>query len=446
MPTEVIFPRVDMDMTSGQISRWYFKDGDKVEKGKPLFEIETDKAAMEIDAEISGILRAPAASGASIDVGAVVGWIVAEGQDFVPPVTTPRAAQNVEPAIANATTVGIQQAVAPQPNIVSSSNTNDASTEGEWFGVRATPFARMLAKSNGIAVEDISGSGPHGRIQADDVTNYAKYKHPAPSRHGSFPQATKLVASSGPLHTAYLREGSGEPIVMIHGFGADLNSWRPLVQAMGHGRTIVAVDLPGHGQSPWQGASSIGAVVQSVKDAIDGLGLVDIHLVGHSLGAAIATLAIKGLKTQVKSLFLVSPAGLGPEINEGFINGFCRASNEVSLRAWMDQLVEDPQVLTDAFVRLTAQSRATGQVAAAQRALADLAFIDGAQSVSIRQTLSGLMIPSRIVMGLSDKIIPARHVEDIPAATALHRLKNVGHMPHVEARELLARLIQDHSR
>ncbi|MFX3893566.1 biotin/lipoyl-containing protein, partial [Streptococcus suis] len=57
MPTEVILPKVDMDMETGQISRWYAKEGDSVSKGQLLFEIETDKAAMEVDAPASGILR-----------------------------------------------------------------------------------------------------------------------------------------------------------------------------------------------------------------------------------------------------------------------------------------------------------------------------------------------------------------------------------------------------
>ncbi|RVD08219.1 biotin/lipoyl-binding protein, partial [Mesorhizobium sp. M2A.F.Ca.ET.029.05.1.1] len=57
MPTEVILPKVDMDMATGQISRWFAEEGARVKKGDVLFEIETDKAAMEIDAPASGTLR-----------------------------------------------------------------------------------------------------------------------------------------------------------------------------------------------------------------------------------------------------------------------------------------------------------------------------------------------------------------------------------------------------
>ncbi len=57
MPVEVILPRVDMDMTTGKISRWYVKDGDSVKKGAPIFEIETDKAAMEVESPGDGVIR-----------------------------------------------------------------------------------------------------------------------------------------------------------------------------------------------------------------------------------------------------------------------------------------------------------------------------------------------------------------------------------------------------
>ena len=73
MPIEVILPKVDMDMATGKIAKWHVKDGDAVRKGALLFEIETDKAAMEIDAPGDGIIRnITAAEGAVIPVGQTV--------------------------------------------------------------------------------------------------------------------------------------------------------------------------------------------------------------------------------------------------------------------------------------------------------------------------------------------------------------------------------------
>lgn len=81
MPVEVILPKVDMDMATGRISKWFFGNDASVKKGDVLFEIETDKAAMEIDAPASGILRnITGQEGVDIPVGAAVAWIYEEGE------------------------------------------------------------------------------------------------------------------------------------------------------------------------------------------------------------------------------------------------------------------------------------------------------------------------------------------------------------------------------
>jgi pyruvate dehydrogenase E2 component (dihydrolipoamide acetyltransferase) len=97
MAVEVILPRVDMDMATGKISKWHVKDGDKVTKGAALFEIETDKAAMEIDAPADGILRnIIVGEGGTAEVGAAVAYIYAEGEA----VTAPAAAAAPKPEAA----------------------------------------------------------------------------------------------------------------------------------------------------------------------------------------------------------------------------------------------------------------------------------------------------------------------------------------------------------
>ena len=85
-------PRVDMDMSSGRMGRWHAAEGRAMSsRGATLFEIETDKAAMEVDAPASGVLKFVAASeGDVLPVGACIGWIVAEGETFVPPTRKPK--------------------------------------------------------------------------------------------------------------------------------------------------------------------------------------------------------------------------------------------------------------------------------------------------------------------------------------------------------------------
>ena len=83
MPVEVILPKVDMDMATGRISRWFVTEGAAVKQGDLLFEIETDKAAMEIDAPADGTVRdIVGKEGVDIPVGSPVAWIYAEGERY----------------------------------------------------------------------------------------------------------------------------------------------------------------------------------------------------------------------------------------------------------------------------------------------------------------------------------------------------------------------------
>ena len=84
MATEVILPRVDMDMAEGKIAFWYVKNGDTVSKGQVLFDIETDKPPMEVESTASGVIDSIHGElGVTIPVGQVVAWIRAPGEAVV---------------------------------------------------------------------------------------------------------------------------------------------------------------------------------------------------------------------------------------------------------------------------------------------------------------------------------------------------------------------------
>ncbi len=154
MATEVILPKVDMDMATGKVNLWHVKDGDTVKKGQVLFEIETDKSAMEIEAPVDGVVRGLAATGVDIAVGSAVAFILAAGESL----PTATSAEALVPAAAPPI---LQQVPAPGPALKGG--------EGRVSGLRATPLARRLAKQKGISLTAVSGSGPNGRIVAKDV-------------------------------------------------------------------------------------------------------------------------------------------------------------------------------------------------------------------------------------------------------------------------------------
>ncbi len=258
------------------------------------------------------------------------------------------------------------------------------------------------------------------------------------------PAAAAPAVPTSRLHRAWLRKrGQGNPLVMVHGFGGDLNSWRVLVAAAALSRPVLAIDLPGHGRSPG-GATTFDALVSSVAAAIAEEGVTAADVVGHSLGAAVAAGLAETARFAVQSLFLLAPAGLGPDINGEFLTGFCGARSAAALVPWMSMLVADPDCIPPVFVEVTAETRAQPGVMEAQEQIAHGVFPDGVQVFSIRKTLESLNIPIRVVFGDADRIIPHRHMAGLPGTIAQHLLVGVGHMPQIEVREPVARLLVEH--
>lgn len=156
MAVEVILPKVDMDMATGIISKWHVKNGDTVKKGQVLFEMETDKSAIEIDAPSDGVINnIEATTGAPTAIGAIVAMIYAAG----------------EAVKAIATSAVIPAQAGTQLPSVSIPTASDSQQRGndDSRGTRATPLARRLAKAKKLDLASVKGSGPRGRIVAQDV-------------------------------------------------------------------------------------------------------------------------------------------------------------------------------------------------------------------------------------------------------------------------------------
>ena len=417
MAIEIIFPRVDMDMESGKITQWFVAEGEAVTKGQLLFEIETDKAAMEIEATANGVVRGVTGHpGDTLAVGAVVGWIYGVDEAYL---------QAAPAGVAQKAVDAVPAAAMPKAEAaatVASGAPGAASTE-----LRATPKARHLAHLAGVEIGGIVGSGPHGRVQARDVET-------------SVPPA---AVSVGLLHCEWLARGEGTPIVFVHGFGADLNSWRPLLGYFPPGRGALGIDLPGHGQSLLGDQLSLEALAGALAATLAAQGVGAAHLVGHSLGAAVATAYAALWPAKVLSLTLLSPGGLGPQINGAFVTGFLAAQSEASLAPWVRLLATDEAALGTAMVKTTLRQRSSLGIGEAQAKLAAALFPDGTQAFDTRTALAKYPGPVKIIVGTDDRIIPAHHARGLPGHVAVHLFSGIGHMPHFEARAAVALLVQD---
>jgi pyruvate dehydrogenase E2 component (dihydrolipoamide acetyltransferase) len=153
--TEVILPRLGQGMESGTIVRWLKSVGEPVEKGEPLFELDTDKVTQEVEAETDGVLLKIAVAEGEVPVGQTVAFIGAEGED-VPEVASETAAPP-EPEAASNSLLQAKEEPRPAP---------PASGNGR---IKASPLARRLARERGIDLAMLRGTGPEGRIVAEDV-------------------------------------------------------------------------------------------------------------------------------------------------------------------------------------------------------------------------------------------------------------------------------------
>lgn len=478
MPVEVIMPKVDMDMIAGTFAVWHVEEGATVVKGEALFDIETDKSAMEVEAPASGRLHyLMAQPGDKIDVGVAVAWIYAEGEVVgEKPGTSAQSSAPAEPeaiaaAVSQASVVAaptaplIEAAAIPTPIVAAAASTTSPIPTISPAPVaadapRATPAARRAARRGGIELADVTGSGPRGRIQRADVeTALSAFAYPsavpAPAGSVSAPVVARDPASpdaqlaatwtvqSGGLHISR-RKGTGTPLVLIHGFSADSTGWAPFERELPRDIPIIRIDLPSHGRSPRSRIDGFADLLRSLTRAFDDACDVPVHLLGHSLGGALA-LGIADIRPrQVATLTLLAPAGLGPEIDGAVLNGIARASRVESLAPWLQRLTATPQGISWDFARAAMMARHDPELRAAQLDLADAMFPDGVQSFDMRAALDRVEAPTAVIWGRDDHIMPWRQALAAKGEMALHLMSGVGHIPHVEAPDQLAGIVARH--
>ncbi len=179
MATAVIMPKTGMAQETGTVVRWFYKEGDQVEKGEPLLEIMTDKVNMEVEAPASGILRNIKASPDDVvPVTEVIAYIAEPGEEIVAEEPPPQAERPVEKP-APADKPGMEQPSPtdrPAPAAVPSQRPARA---------RATPMARRLAKEYKVDLSGIEGSGPGGAITKADVQEVSERRARAAAMHPS---------------------------------------------------------------------------------------------------------------------------------------------------------------------------------------------------------------------------------------------------------------------
>ncbi len=161
MATEILMPALSPTMEEGKLAKWLVKEGDTVQSGDLLAEIETDKATMEFEAVDEGVIgKILVAEGTDgVKVNAAIAVLLEDGEDIGDVAAAPVPAAKAE--VAN---VAEPAAAVPAPAMAAA-----APSKGDR--VFASPLARRIAADKGLDLSALTGSGPHGRIVKADVEN-----------------------------------------------------------------------------------------------------------------------------------------------------------------------------------------------------------------------------------------------------------------------------------
>lgn len=224
----------------------------------------------------------------------------------------------------------------------------------------------------------------------------------------------------------------GEPIVLVHGFGGDMNAWMFTQDALSADRAVYSMDLPGHGGSAKDvGDGDLSVLTSAVIAVMAETGAAHVHLVGHSLGGAAALQVALDHPDKVASLTLIAPAGLGQEINGGYITGFVTAQRRKDMKPLAEQLFADTSIVTRQMVEDLLRNKRINGVDAALAAIAGAQFEGDRQLLDLASRADELDVPVQIIWGRDDRIIPVGHSGNLEGAR-VHIIDDAGHMPMME--------------
>ncbi len=240
------------------------------------------------------------------------------------------------------------------------------------------------------------------------------------------------------------RQGEGEEVaVLLHGFGACHGVWDGIAASLSGTMRTLAYDLPGHGASQAvPDAGSPRKAAQAIAADMAARGLPRVHLVGHSMGGAIAALTALAAPERIASLTLLAPGGIGPEIDAPLLRRYAEAADEAELAACLAAM-SGPDAATPAgtIEVLLAMRRRPGQIDRLET-IAMAITRDGRQGVIPADLLASIPAPVQVLWGTQDPVLPVSQADALPAHFTVRRLAGAGHMLIEEAPQAVREAIR----
>jgi pimeloyl-ACP methyl ester carboxylesterase len=275
---------------------------------------------------------------------------------------------------------------------------------------------------------------------------------------------TTLEVQSLTIHghrRAFVKEGSGPVLLLLHGLGRDHTTWFPVIPELAKHYTVIAPDLLGHGKSDKPRADySLGGYANGMRDLLTVLGIDKVTVVGHSFGGGVAMQFGYQFPERTERMVLVAPGGLGPEVALALrlvtVPGFHQVMGVLTLPGLR-------HLLTTGLRGMAATGISRVRDADEAAAIVE-SFKDPRSRAAIRHVVSAVVdwrgqvvtmvdrayltqaMPMCVIWGADDRVIPVRHAgiaaEIAPGAT-VEVIPAAGHFPHKDHPERFVRLIDD---
>ncbi|MBM3520620.1 MAG: acetoin dehydrogenase dihydrolipoyllysine-residue acetyltransferase subunit [Alphaproteobacteria bacterium] len=305
----------------------------------------------------------------------------------------------------------------------------------------------LLRRAVGVAGTTYPVKALLGVIAPAEVTDAAIDEYvgtyvtpPVEDEEAAGPQFEWVEIGIGKLR--YAKRGTGgDAVILLHGFGGDLDNWLFNIDALAERHTVYALDLPGHGQSVKAVATpTLDTMVAAVSEFTRTLGISSAHFIGHSMGGSIAMQIAARSPGAAKSLTLICSAGMGNEIGP-YVEDFVAAESRRNIKPVLESLFANTELVSRQLVDDVLKYRRLDGVDAFLKFLAaDLRQ----QDTPLRSVLAMENPPPALVIwGKEDRVIPAAHAENFPGA-AVHVLEGAGHMVFMEKAGEVNGLIKRH--
>jgi pimeloyl-ACP methyl ester carboxylesterase len=425
MVSAVAMPRLGMSMKEGTVVSWPLRLGDPIEKGQIVVVIESEKTEFEVEATAAGVLRhIYVPEGETVPCGTLLAATTTTTEE---PFDAEAFRRENDRPLAPAQKPASKPERAPRPSTASS-----ASPPGSRRPV--APAARALARKLGVELDAVAGTGPGGRVVKEDVEAWVR------QREG------RVQVAAG-VHLEVLRDGSGEPAILLPGFGTDVSSLSPQARLLAESHLVLGVNPHGVGLSDAPVQDEY--LIETAADDVAGLSQAPAHVIGASLGAAVAIELALRHPSRVRTLTLLTPFVTASARLLAVLEGWCRVAQaqdaEILTRSLLPWLFSEDLLADAARRERTARGLKTAlgriHAAALERWLAGLRRWSGSRC----DALAKISAPTLVVAAGADLLTPgAEEVGSrIPGAKTVS-IDGAGHAVAIEAAEQVNQLLAEH--